>query len=72
MTHVEVLQGGRDMEIPLPQKCVAIVGSDDGQQPVCDGIRVDVQREHQRVHQGAQGCESVRACRFWSLLFTLR
>ena len=38
-------------------------GSDDGEKALCDGLGVDDQWEHQRIYQGTQGCESVRARR---------
>ena len=52
------------MEDPSPSERVAAPGSDDEHEPVRDGIGVDGQWECQRVHQGAQGCGSVRARTF--------
>ena len=51
------------MEGPSPPKCAAIAGGDNGGQPIRNGIRMDDQREYQRIHQVARGGRSVRACR---------
>ena len=51
-------------------KFVIASGDHNGQWPVRDDIRVDGKWEHQRVHQGAQGCESVRAGKVLSLPLT--
>ena len=51
-------------------KCAVASGDHDGRWPVRDDIRLDGKWEHQRVHQGAQGCESVRACTVLPLLLT--
>ena len=43
---------------PSPER-VALVGGDNEQKPVCDGVRMDDQREHQPVYREARGCESI-------------
>ena len=59
MVYAEVLQGVHDMESSSPPKRVAADRSDDDRKSVCYGVRVDDQREHQRVCDGTSGCESV-------------
>ena len=58
------------MEKPPPPERVATLGGNNVQRPVRDGVRMDGQWKCQPVHQGAQGCESIRACRFSFLLLT--
>ena len=43
----EVLQRGYSVESSSASKCVATFGGDNDQQPVCDGIELDGQREYQ-------------------------
>jgi len=50
--RADVLQGSHDMEEPLPSKCAPAVGSDNGEEAVCNGLGMDGQWEHQRVHRG--------------------
>lgn len=38
------------MEKSPPSKRTSIVGSDNAQQTFCNGVRVDGQWEHQRIH----------------------
>ena len=45
--HVEVLQGGCDMEIPPASKCPAAGRSDDVRGPACNGVGLDGERKHQ-------------------------
>ena len=52
MVYAEVLQGVHDMESSSPPKRVAVDRSDDDRKSVCDGVRVDDQREHRRVCDG--------------------
>ena len=63
-TNVDVLQGGYHMESPPSSERVAVVGGDNEQRPVRDGVRMDDQREHQRVCQEAHGYKSSRTCKF--------
>ena len=51
------------MEGPSPPECAPVAGSDNEGPPICNGIRMDDQREYQRIHQVAPGGRSVRACR---------
>jgi len=55
VTYVEVLQGSDKVESPQPSERVTAAGSDDGQEPLCDGVGVDGKREHQRVYRVLQG-----------------
>jgi len=55
----EVLQGGCNVETPPSPECAIAVGSDDGESPICDGIGMDDQRKHQRVHRGTSRCQPV-------------
>ena len=50
MTHAEVLQGSDKVESPQPPERVTTAWSDDGQEPVHYGVRVDGKWEHQRVY----------------------
>jgi len=59
----EVLQGSCHMEDPPPPERAPVVGSDNGRGALCNGFRLDGQREHQRVHQGIQRYKPVRARR---------
>ena len=70
LTRTEVLQGGCNVERSSPSKCTAAVGGHDGKFPVRDGIRVDGEWQYQRVYQGTQGSESVRACKVFHLWTT--
>jgi len=45
--RADVLQGSHNVEEPLPSKCAPTVGSDNGEEAVCDGLRMDGQWEHQ-------------------------
>jgi hypothetical protein len=58
-TIVEVLQGGCDVEDTPTSEHPAADRSDDVRDSVCDGIRLDGQRKHQQLCEGAPGCESV-------------
>ena len=61
--HIEVLQGSHNMEgSSSPERSTAVGGNND-EQPIRNGIRMDDQREYQRIHQVARGGRSVRACR---------
>jgi len=57
--RTDVLQGSCNMEGPLPSKCTSAVGSDDGGEALCNGLRMDGQWKRQRVRRGTQGCEPV-------------
>ena len=48
----DVLQGSHYVEESLPSKCAPAVGSDDGEEALRNGFRMDGQWEHQRVHRG--------------------
>ena len=48
----DILQGGCNMEEPLPSKCTPAVGSDNGEKALCDGFGMDGQWEYQRIHRG--------------------
>ena len=45
----------------LPSECATTSGNCHRWRPACDGVRMDDERDHQRVRWGAQGCESVQA-----------
>ena len=51
------------MEGSSPPECTAASWSDNDKQPICNGIRMDDQREYQRIHQVACRGRSVRTCR---------
>ena len=53
-----------------PSKCAITSGNRNGRRPVRDGVRMDGEWEYQRVRQGAQRYESVRARTVSSLLLT--
>jgi hypothetical protein len=58
-TTVAILQGGCDLEdAPTSEHPVTNRG-DDVRHSVCDGIRLDGQRKHYRLCEGAPGCKSV-------------
>ena len=46
-----VLQGSHYVEEPLPSKCAPTVGRDDGEKALRNGLGMDGQWEHQRVHR---------------------
>ena len=48
------------MEDPPPPECVVAVERGNGRDSVCDGIRVDEEREHQPISE-ACGCRSAEA-----------
>ena len=60
----EVLQRVRNVEISLPSECAAAVGSDYVKDPVCDGIGMAAEWEHQPVRKNTLGCKSFRSCMF--------
>ena len=49
VVRVEVLQGIRNVENPLPPKCVTPGRSGNVGDPVCHGFSMDAKREHNRV-----------------------
>jgi hypothetical protein len=53
MSCTAVLQGGCNVEIPSSSERVATVRCDGDWESARDGIRVDEEREHQRVCEGA-------------------
>ena len=55
------------MEKPSPSERASTLGSDNGQQALCDGIGMDGQWQYQLVYQSTRGCEPVRACKFSAL-----
>jgi len=59
VTHVEVLQGVRDMEGSPSSERVAAARSDNDRESVRDGLGVDAKWQHQPVCEGALECESV-------------
>lgn len=59
MTLVEVLQRGYDVEVSPSSERAAVIGGDNDQQPVRDGIGVDDQWKHQRICPCAQGHQPV-------------
>lgn len=46
----EVLQGSHDLEGAPPPERASAVGGDNVQEPARNGVKVDGQWEHQRVH----------------------
>ena len=56
------------MGSPSSSKCAVTSGNCNGRRPVSDGLRMDGERKYQRVRQGAQRQESVRACAVSPLL----
>ena len=50
--RADVLQRSCNMEGPPPSKRAPAVGGDDGGKALCNGLRMDGQWEHQRIHQG--------------------
>ena len=65
---LEVLQGSNDVEKSPSSKRAPAVGCNNERQAFRNGIRMDDQREYQRVHQGQPRRGPVRACGV-SLLF---
>jgi len=63
MPHVEVLQRGYDVEDPPASKRPAIIRSDNVREPVCNDIRLDGKRKHQRLREGVPGRKPVGAGR---------
>ena len=57
--RAEVLQGVRDVEGSRSPECVVTAGSDNDQDSVRDGVKVDDEWEHQPVRNDTQGSESV-------------
>jgi hypothetical protein len=56
---VEVLQGGRDVEIPPASEHPAADRRDDVRGPFRNDIGLDGEWEHQRVREGTPGCKPV-------------
>ena len=54
--YIEVLQRGRDVEIPPASKRTIPSGSDDDRGSVRNGIRVDGEWEYKRLREGTSGC----------------
>ena len=52
------------MENPPPFKHTAAVRCHDVRESVCDGIRVDDERQHQRIREGGSQRGSVGTCMF--------
>lgn len=71
LTHVDILQGGCDVERSLPSKCTSTFRHYDGEKPIRNGIRMDGEWKYQWVRQSALGSESIRACAVSFLLFTM-
>ena len=61
-----VLRGGPGMEIPSPSERVATSWSAHRQVSVgiCDGVRMDVEWEYQRVREDIQICQPVQTRAF--------
>ena len=55
-TCPEILQGSRNVGNAPPSQRVAALGSDNDRPQICNDIKVDDEREHQRVSREAQGC----------------
>ena len=58
-TTVAILQGGCDVENPPTSKHPVADRGDDVRDSVCDGIRLDGRRKHQRLCEGTPRCKSV-------------
>ena len=69
--HAEVLQGSDHLEGSSPSECAATVGSDNGQQPIRDGVGMDGQWKHQRVRQEEQGRKPFQTRTILFLLYTV-
>jgi hypothetical protein len=59
VNRAEVLQGVCAVEGSSASERVAALRSNNDRDQVRDGIRVDVEREHQPVCDSASGCESI-------------
>ena len=59
----EILQGGRNVDIPSTSKRPTTDRSDDVADSVRNGIALDGKRKHQRVHQEKSRSRPTRACR---------
>ena len=64
-SHIEVLQGGCNMEIASTSKCAPADRSDDDWNPFRDGIRVDGGRKPQCFHEGTPGRRQTGTCGFF-------
>ena len=52
------------MECPSSPECVAPARGDSDRGSVCDGVRMDGKREHQRVREGKSQRGSFGTCEF--------
>jgi hypothetical protein len=63
--HVEVLQGGYDVENTPASKRPAAYRSDNVRGSFRNDIRLDGKWKHQRLCEGAPGCEPVKPGKFF-------
>ena len=59
------------MENPPSPEHTAAVGSDNGRESICDGIRVDDERQHQRVSEGGRQRGPVTASKTFVQVFII-
>jgi len=64
MSRVEVLQGGRDMEIPPTSERPTTDRCNNVRGPVRNDIRLDGEWKHQRLRRETSRCRPAWACRF--------
>ena len=57
--YVAVLQGGHNMENPLPSKCPATDRSNGGRESICNDIRLGGGWKHQYFCESTSRCKSV-------------
>ena len=55
VTNSEVLQGVCNMERTPPSERVALAGSDDVWDTVCDDVEMDAKWQHQLIREGPPG-----------------
>ena len=71
----EVLQGSCDLENPPASERSAPDWSNNGREPVCNGVRLDGEWKHQRLREGTPGCKPAGASTFFVVstfgLFTI-
>ena len=64
--HIEVLQGGRNLEDPPASERPTTDRSDDVRDSVHNGVRLDDERKHQRLREGTLRCKPVGAGRIFT------
>ena len=69
--HVVVLQGGRNVESPPASEYPAADRGYDVRGSVCDDIRLDGERKHQRLREGTPGCQPVGTGGFFTQILTV-